>query len=329
MVGRTGTAAVFAVSVTVMALKPLLLYLTRGIGSEPALTSVYFQLAAECCKVALSLLALSARLAVGLPAPLWRGPGHTARFMAPAAIYLLMNVITVEAARLLPPPTFQLLANTKIMFTAVASWALLGRRLAPLQWVAMGLLTVGVTLGQCRGDAELEAPLGATLLMLGNACLSALGGICTERLLKGEESADLSVFATNVHLASHSLLLGAAAFAASPAGQHAPPPRLADLSVVDAVALTNETLNGILISMLTRWIDSIAKNCAFSVSVFATAGMSAMVLEYRPPLHFYAGAGLTLVSIALYTGSARLPSPSHPLLPSSPLTAGAEGKKRA
>jgi len=320
MVGRMGTTAVFVVSVTVMALKPLLLYLTRGTGSRPALTSVYFQLAAEGCKVSFSLLALAARLSVGLPAPLWCGLGHTARFMAPAAIYMLMNVVTVEAARLLPPPTFQLLANTKILFTAVASWALLGRHLAPLQWVAMVLLTAGVALGQWRHDAELEAPLGATLLMLANSCLSALGGICTECLLKGKESAELSVFATNVHLASHSLLLGAAAFAASPAGQHAPPPRLADLSVVDAVALTNETLNGILISVLTRWIDSIAKNCAFSVSVFATAGMSALVLEYRPPLLFYAGAGLTLASIALYAGSARPPSPA---------AAGAEGKKRA
>ncbi|CAK0821306.1 unnamed protein product, partial [Prorocentrum cordatum] len=82
MPGRLGTAAVFAVSVTAMASKPLLLHLTRGdTGSRSALSPVHFQLAAEGCKVGFSLLALAVRLAVGLPAPLWRGLGHTARFM--------------------------------------------------------------------------------------------------------------------------------------------------------------------------------------------------------------------------------------------------------
>merc|ERR1719343_1334424 len=67
------------------------------------------------------------------------------------------------------------------------------------------------------------------------------------------------------------------------------------------IALGNEAVNGILVSALMRHADSIVKNYAFSTSIFATAALSVPTLGYWPQTHFYIGAVLVVVSMALYT----------------------------
>uniref|UniRef100_A0A7S4Q9H7 Sugar phosphate transporter domain-containing protein n=1 Tax=Alexandrium monilatum TaxID=311494 RepID=A0A7S4Q9H7_9DINO len=296
--GRLDTVALLAIGSLMMALKPLLLHLTREVDGA-VMPPEQFQLAAEVVKLLSCGLALAGRRVLGMPAPLWRGVRHSAPFAIPAAVYLLMNVLTVRAARLLAPPVFQLVANLKIICTAVASWALLSRRLVPAQWLALVLLTAGVALGQWPGAGSAEgqgspSALGV-LLMAANSCLSAMGGVLTEKLLKGAVSSELSIFATNVHMAAHTLLvnclaLGAQGLVWSPAW---PSARV-------AVALANEAVNGILISVLMRRLDSIAKNFAFSASVFLTAGLSASLLNYRPPLQFFMGATLATLAVLLF-----------------------------
>ncbi|CAE7905549.1 PHT4 [Symbiodinium sp. KB8] len=49
-----------------------------------------------------------------------------------------------------------------------------------------------------------------------------------------------------------------------------------------------------------RQIDSIAKNYAFSASIFVTAGMTSVVLRQQPPWQFHLGALISVVSMALY-----------------------------
>eukprot|EP00443_Scrippsiella_acuminata_P079765 CAMPEP_0115556414 /NCGR_PEP_ID=MMETSP0271-20121206/98353_1 /TAXON_ID=71861 /ORGANISM="Scrippsiella trochoidea, Strain CCMP3099" /LENGTH=181 /DNA_ID=CAMNT_0002990283 /DNA_START=54 /DNA_END=596 /DNA_ORIENTATION=- len=181
----------------------------------------------------------------------------------------------------------------------------MARDLAFAQWAALVVLTVGVAIGQWQGGTsdvlDASTPFIGVLLMLLNSSLSALGGVCTEKVLKSRGSAQLSIFATNVHMAGHTLLLngGFLFLQALASGEGwpefgAPPGRL------EALALGNEALNGILISQLMRRIDSIAKNYAFSASVFVTAMLSAAVLDHRPSWNFYVGALVTLASMGLY-----------------------------
>lgn len=290
------TLGLFALATLMMALKPLLLHLTRP-SEGAALPPEQFQLAAESLKLFMCSAVLLGRRASGMKAPVWCGAAHTAPFAIPAAVYLLMNCLTVRAARLLAPPVFQLVANLKIICTAVASLVFLSRRLVPAQWLAMVLLTIGVALGQwsSAGADGLGAPsMLGVLLMVVNSCLSALGGVLTEKLLKGAASAELPIFATNIHMAAHTLLVNGLVLGA----QGTSWPSLPGASV--GVALVNEAVNGILISVLMRRLDTIAKNFAFSLSVFITAGLSAGLLDYRPPIHFYLGAALATLAVLLF-----------------------------
>ncbi|CAE8630807.1 unnamed protein product [Polarella glacialis] len=328
---RLDTAAIFGVSVILMALKPLLLFLTGDAGDKLSkapvtLPPAYFQLVVESIKAVVCTAALSGQRLAGVPAPLWNGWLHTSSFALPAAVYLVMNILTVHAARMLPPPTMQLVASVKILFTAVMSWLLMARQLHRRQWLAMVCLTFGVAIGGRAGgasanassDRELpEAPVLGIVIMLINCALSAFGGVCTEMALKARSSGNLSIFATNLHMAAHSLLMNGAALAL---WLPAELPQWDQLSRTDLLALGNEAMNGILISLLMRRIDSIAKNYAFGASIFMTAGLSALFLDYRPPPQYYLGAGLTVMSMAMYAngGGGQQVAPAGKVQPKDP-----------
>mmetsp|Transcript_29139 Transcript_29139/g.65958 ORF Transcript_29139/g.65958 Transcript_29139/m.65958 type:complete len:318 (+) Transcript_29139:77-1030(+) len=297
------TIPLVALATLLMALKPVLLHLTRSTGEAPV-PPEYFQLVVEVLKVVICGSVLLGRRMVGLPAPLWLGLRHTAPYAAPATIFLVMNVLTVRAARLLQPPVFQLVANLKILFTALSSWAFLSRRMATGQWVSLLLLTVGVTLGQWQsGHHDAKAALTAApstlgiALMVLNSSLSACGSVFTEKVLKGSASAELSTFATQVHMATHTLLLGGVALCVRPVTL----PPLPSRTGVLALALLTDAVNGMLISVLMRRLDSIVKNFCFGASVFVTAGISTAFLDFTPSPQFFAGAALTSLSIVLFT----------------------------
>ncbi|CAK9055322.1 CMP-sialic acid transporter 4 (CMP-SA-Tr 4) (CMP-Sia-Tr 4) [Durusdinium trenchii] len=300
--------AIFIVSAVIMAMKPLLLHLTGdAVREDVALPPAFFQLAVEALKALICVLVLLLRRQCGLSAVVWNGWWHTASFALPAAVYLLMNVLTVIAARLLQPPMLQLIASIKILITAIASRIVMSKKLEPLQWLALVLLTVGVAVGG-RGKSTMESgevsevPLLGVALMLFNCTLSSLGGVLTERALKQRSSGELTIFATNLHMALHSLSMNASALSLVTSAEL---PRLELLQMSDFVALSNEALNGILISLLMKRIDAIAKNYVFSVSVFTTAAMSAVVLRLWPPWQFYLGSSICAASMALYAQGGR------------------------
>jgi len=243
---------------------------------------------------------------LGLESQVWCGLRHTLAFAVPAAIYLVMNIMKVFAARAIAPPVFQLLASTKILATAVASWALLNKHLTPMQWAAMLLLTGGVALGQHRGGSLSETvvqdvPVLPTIIMFLNSAFSALGAVYTERVLKAHQSAVLTTFATNLHMSSHTLLMnGAKAFCWEAISL----PRPWNFGPWTWAALLNEAVNGLCVSALMRHADSIVKNYAFGASIFATAGLSVPLLSYMPELYFFFGAVMVVVSMYLYARGA-------------------------
>jgi len=295
--------AIFVATVAMMALKPVMIHLTRG-NDAVSLPPQVFLLEAEGLKIVFCFVALLASRLGGRPAPVWRGFGHSARFAVPAAIYLVMNGVTVLNARRLEPAVFQLLANTKIIATAAASWFVMGRSFTAKRWGALVMLTLGVSCGQLREGWQTSSPPDAVMLMLLNSCFSAVAGVQAEKAMKARDGAGLSIFATNLHMASHTFLLNSLA-AAVQAGFGGPRLWPAVPSWTALIALCSEAFNGILVSTLMREANSVVKNYAFSVSTFAIAGVSSAFFESAPSIDsaLLAGAGLTVVSMGLYASS--------------------------
>lgn len=295
------TALVFLGAVAVMSLRPVLLHNAQK--ASGGLDSRHFLLGSELLKIAFCTAGLCYRHATLGPdaARLWLGLRHTAAFAPPAVTYLVMNGFFVYGNKIVSPARWQLLGNMKIMTTAVIGWLVMSQPLQPLQWLALGLLSGSTCLGQWAGEEGVgdETPLLGFCINMLCCVLSGLGAVLTERLLKSSASKDLSIFATNVHMAIHTVIFntGALMLSTSSLGG-ALPEIIVQLPVL--LALGNEALSGILLSQIMRFADSNVKNYAFSVSVFTTIGFSSLLFNYWPRLGFYVGALLVLFSLALY-----------------------------
>merc|ERR1712032_1073080 len=122
------------------------------------------------------------------------------------------------------------------------------------QWAAVVILTIGVALGQqWDGTLPLDVQVAPVLMMCFNSVLSAFAAVYTERVLKARGSAALSIFATNLHMAAHTLLVNGAKAAVWQAPVLVSPQTLGWRTWI---ALGNEAVNGILVSAIMRHADS-------------------------------------------------------------------------
>lgn len=71
---------------------------------------------------------------------------HSLPMAVPAITYLIMNMLSFKAMELVDATVFAMVAQLKILTTAVFSYFVLGRRLSMAQWRAIFVLTLSVTM---------------------------------------------------------------------------------------------------------------------------------------------------------------------------------------
>lgn len=75
----------------------------------------------------------------------WKG---TSLFLPPSLLYWFHNNVQFLTLKYLDTATYQILGNLKILTTGLLFWACLRRKLTPLQWISLLLLTIGITTSQ-------------------------------------------------------------------------------------------------------------------------------------------------------------------------------------
>ena len=214
--------APFTVSAAVaMALQPILLTLSKGpqgffeysVGSATLACEVLKLLfsAAGLCVLLVRQPELRGSVLSNRP---WREFGQ---FFVPSLIYFVNNNLVFVILQALDPSTFQLVSQTKTIFTGVLFRIMLKRRLTIFQWIALFFLGCGTACSQIpQGKAEdghlqgtqfrqqagepgghmglesLRFPaIVGVLITLFTAALSSLAGVYNELLLKGRVTAPL------------------------------------------------------------------------------------------------------------------------------------------
>ncbi|XP_050734025.1 UDP-N-acetylglucosamine transporter-like isoform X2 [Eriocheir sinensis] len=102
---------------------------------------------------------------------------ETLKLAIPAFLYVVQNNLLFIALSNLDAATYQVTYQLKILTTAIFSWVMLGKRLAPIHWLSLCLLMLGVSLVQVDGGSssrstskilpEVEAIEGADPSLLG------------------------------------------------------------------------------------------------------------------------------------------------------------------
>jgi len=131
----------------------------------------------------------------------------------PALTYAIMNMISYKALEMIDATVFAMVAQLKIVSTALFSWPVLGRLQSPPQWRAIVVLTLAVIIityqrGESRsGGQGISAKLGVSfalgvVLTLIEVSLSGLISTYFEKYLK---DGTLSVWGRNLQLSFWSI----------------------------------------------------------------------------------------------------------------------------
>mmetsp|Transcript_52829 Transcript_52829/g.153705 ORF Transcript_52829/g.153705 Transcript_52829/m.153705 type:complete len:333 (-) Transcript_52829:111-1109(-) len=235
-------------------------------------------------------------------------PRRSVAYALPAVLYVLQNRLVFEALRRLLPPEYQLLNNMKLLTTSVLYRVVMRRQLRLLQWLALLLLVLGMTLAtqppedlnsENRSssldgidDASLGRWGGVTIMVIVSWC-SACAGVLNEWLIKRSPN----VLEANVWLYTY----GAAACALrlGPSGCVGLLRFEGFTTLAWCVVLCNAVL-GQSIAFLFRYADSIVKLHAVCCAMGFTTLVSVAFFGFEVRFHMLAGYIASAISLCLY-----------------------------
>eukprot|EP00756_Hemistasia_phaeocysticola_P056516 Hpha_TRINITY_DN3274_c0_g1::TRINITY_DN3274_c0_g1_i1::g.186069::m.186069/K15272/SLC35A1_2_3; solute carrier family 35 (UDP-sugar transporter), member A1/2/3 len=247
----------------------------------------------------------------------WRGMVNTVRndifkeplnnvpVLVPAGMYVLQNNLQYVAASNLDPAVFQVLYQTKLVTTALMYVIVMRKSLAPLQWLAVVLLTTGVILVQLATQGQgggLRRPgestaVGCAAVFV--ACLTSAGaGLYLEFIVKFTRS---SVWIRNMQMGALGLVLGMVA------GYWKDWQSIREdgffvgfNGLVWAVVLL-QSAGGLLTAVVVKYADNVIKGFATGLAIIVSCLFSAVFFGFVITSQYVLGAAVVVSSVFLYS----------------------------
>jgi len=247
--------------------------------------------------------------------------GDSWKLAIPAALYTFQNTLQYMAVSNLDAATFQVMYQLKILATAVFTVTLLKRNLSVKKWVSLVLLMAGVAAvsvlpnGSEAGkdpkpkgiEAHARTNMNRSLGMISViiACAtSGLAGVYFEKVLK--DSAKVTLWVRNIQLSFYSL------FPALFIGVMLKDGReiskigfFAGYNHVVVAAIFSQSIGGLLVALVVRYADNIAKNFATSISILLSFVASVFLFDFKVSLNFLIGMAIVLYATWLYGNAGR------------------------
>lgn len=240
---------------------------------------------------------------------------NSAKMAVPAFLYLAMNFLGFVSLRRVDAGTFAIMQQSKVFFTALLQRIMLNRVLSVPKWCTLTLLVLGVSLISIHSQPSHACPRGPLTLLsppwrrgsstsmetssyvLGVLAVltdSALSGFATVYFEKVLKTTVLTVWDRNLQLASWSI-----AIYLPWALYDQPTQPLYGWSLVTVLLALLGAGGGILVALVIKHADSLAKNLATASSIVITT--SASYLMFGGPMSTESVIGCFIVIIAGYT----------------------------
>ncbi|KAL0974033.1 hypothetical protein UPYG_G00214520 [Umbra pygmaea] len=204
-----------------------------------------------------------------------------APYAVPAVLYALNNNLVVLMQVYMDPSSFQVLSNLKIASTALLYSFCLGKRLRPLQWLALGIL---MGAGVCHSYSSLDlGDPGRTedqasprihitawglVLVLVYCFISGLAAVYTERVLKSQQ---LPLSLQNLYLYVFGVAINGVSYISSVGGKQG---FLEGYSAAVWAIVAGQAANGLLMSVVLKHGSSITRLFVISSSMLVNALLS-------------------------------------------------------
>lgn len=237
----------------------------------------------------------------------------------PAILYVVQNNLQYVAASNLDVATFQVTYQMKILTTAGFSVIMLGKRLTPFKWFALGCLALGVGIVQIQGQAAAPggggghgghgdmSPFKGFVAVTAACFTSGLAGVYFEKVLKGSQ-ADLWI--RNVQLSLFSLVPAVLPVLFAPATPSSAPGGAGLLAFLAApfahfnvwawATVAIQVLGGLVTAVVIKYSDNILKGFATSLSIVISFLVSVGFFGYQITPAFVLGSSTVLGATWMY-----------------------------
>lgn len=225
----------------------------------------------------------------------------------PSGLYVIQNNLQYVASSNLSAALFQVLAQMKIITTAVFAVILLGRRPSSLQWFAVVALTAGIAIVNLSQEKHIDlnsrqSHLKGIACILCSCCTSGFAGIYFERMVKSTSS---SIWVRNIQMSLIGVVISSVACIGKDAG-----PILSEgffkgyTSVVWTVILL-QAIGGLVVAMVVKYADNILKGFATSASIVISCIVASVAFQHTQSESelnglFVVGAAVVCASAFLY-----------------------------
>ncbi|CAH9097214.1 unnamed protein product [Cuscuta europaea] len=263
---------------------------------------------AEVFKLLISSILLSREMKSSTPPKMTTDWKSIRLYPIPSIIYLIHNNVQFATLTYVDTSTYQIMGNLKIVTTGILFRLFLKRKLSTLQWMAILLLAVGTTTSQVKGcgEASCESPFSSPIqgYMFGilSACLSALGGVYTEFLMKKNND---SLYWQNIQLYSFGSIFNMgrlliddfqSGFERGAWWQRL----LHGYSITTWLVVLNLGTTGLLVSWLMKYADNIVKVYSTSMAMLLTMLLSVVLFNFKPTVQLFLGIVICMMSLHMY-----------------------------
>ncbi|XP_052234225.1 UDP-galactose translocator-like [Dreissena polymorpha] len=238
----------------------------------------------------------------------------------PSLVYMLQNNLIFIAVSNLDAAVFQVTYQLKILTTAVLSVIMLKKVLSRIQWGALVILFVGVSVVQLQPEDTHKVkvtvdqnPLVGLAAVITACVMSGFAGVYFEKILKGTQQ---SVWLRNVQLGGFGAFVGYITMELSDGQQVREKGFFHGYDEWVWFVILLQSGGGLIVAVVVKYADNILKGFATSASIIISCIGSIFFFGFSLSLEFCAGASLVIISTYLY--SKYVPSnPKSPILPTA------------
>ncbi|XP_061360205.1 CMP-sialic acid transporter 3-like isoform X2 [Gastrolobium bilobum] len=220
----------------------------------------------------------------------------------PALLYAINNYLKFTMQLYFNPATVKMLSNLKVLVIAVLLKVIMKRRFSIIQWEALALLLIGISVNQLRtlpeGTTALGLPvtMGAYIYTLIFVTVPSLASVYNEYALKSQY--DTSIYLQNLFLYGYGAIfnflgiVGTAIFKG---------PSSFDIlqghSKATMLLIANNAAQGILSSFFFKYADTILKKYSSTVATIFTGILSAALFGHTLTMNFVIGISIVFISM--------------------------------
>ncbi|XP_044466858.1 CMP-sialic acid transporter 2-like [Mangifera indica] len=227
---------------------------------------------------------------------------NNALLAVPAFLYAINNYLKFIMQLYFNPATVKMLSNLKVLVIAVLLKIIMRRRFSIIQWEALALLLIGISVNQLRslpeGTTALGLPVatGAYIYTLIFVTVPSFASVYNEYALKSQY--DTSIYLQNLFLYGYGAMFNFLGILVTAIIKG---PESFDIlqghSKATMLLIFNNAAQGILSSFFFKYADTILKKYSSTVATIFTGIASAALFGHKLTMNFMLGISIVFISM--------------------------------